>query len=426
MDFFLLLSLFLGCIILSAFFIACETAFSAMSKTHMKSLAEENNKRAVRVMKLSENTERRHLTVHIGKLFSCSFMALFAMGLCHHIPNGSKAIVWLSFVGVLILVSFFEVAVKTIVTKHSDRFVLVFVSVLQGFQWLFFPLSILLSFWKKLLSSLSKKEEENKMSQEELLLLVEEVEQEGSIDKDEGSLLKNVIEFTDLKAEEILTHRVNVEGFSSETTKEEIAKMFSETKFSRLIMYDGDLDHIKGVLHQKDFYTETGITDQDVTELITEPLFIPQNTKISDLLKQLQTNQSHMAVVVDEYGETLGIVTMEDILEELVGEIWDEHDEVIEVFEQIDDTTSRMGGDVDLNDFCEQFGITVESESSTLNGWIAEKLEKIAEEGDSFVHENLSIKVLETESHRASCVEVVILPPPEEEESDGEKTESEA
>ena len=254
-------------------------------------------------------------------------------------------------------------------------------------------------------------------------MLVDEVQQEGSIDQDEGSLLKNVIEFTDLKAEEILTHRVDVEGFALGTTKQEIAKQFADTKFSRLLVYEEDLDHIVGVLHQKDFYTEEGITKQDISELIGEPLFIPQNAKISDLLKQLQTNQSHLAVVVDEYGETVGIITMEDILEELVGEIWDEHDEVVEEFLSVGENVWCMAGDVELDKFCEHFDIELDSGSSTLNGWITEQLSKLAEQGDTFTYERLAVTVLATDAHRASEVEVTVLPPADETADEASETE---
>ena len=166
------------------------------------------------------------------------------------------------------------------------------------------------------------------MSQEELLMLLEEVEQEGGLDEDEGELLRNAVEFGDLQAKDILTHRVDLEAVSTVASKEEIANAFTETRFSRLLVYEENIDKIVGVIHQKDFYRGTGVISSSIRDIMAPPVFIYQTEKVDDLLHLLQSNKSHIAVVIDEYGGTLGIVTMEDILEELVGEIWDEHDEV--------------------------------------------------------------------------------------------------
>jgi len=409
------------CLIFSGFFSAAEVAFSEMNKSRMKTQAEEGNKHVARALKLADRPDRLLSTVLICKVALNVVLATLGVLLfLSFLPRAGVAVSIASCTVALLL--FGKFAPKAIAAESPEKIARLSAPLLQLLVWLLLPLTVFFVGWKRLITKIFKSKEENKMSQEELLMLVEEVQQEGSIDQDEGSLLKNVIEFTDLKAEEILTHRVDIEGFATDATREEIAKLFSNTKFSRLVAYEEDLDHIVGVLHQKDFYTEKGITDAKIDELLTEPLFIPGSTKISDLLKQLQVNQAHLAVVVGEYGETVGIVTMEDILEELVGEIWDEHDEVVEVFHPIDDVTCRMGGDVELSEFCEYYNIELDSDSSTLNGWIAEQLSKIAEVGDSFVHGRLSVTVLETESHRASFVEVVLLP---EETKDEEESEEE-
>lgn len=409
------------CVLFSAYFSATETAFSCMNKTRLKTHVEKGNKRAALALKLSENYDRLLSTILIGNnivnIVLASLSTLFFVSLLQ--DSGATISTVVCTVVVLI---FGEVTPKSIAKDFPERFAMFSAPFIQLLIWITLPFNLFFSGWKKLLSLIFKSNDDNKMSQEELLMLVEEVQQDGSIDQDEGSLLKNVIEFTDVKVAEILTHRVDIEGFASDAPKEEIAKLFSDTKFSRLMVYEEDLDHIIGVLHQKNFYTETGITDREIADLITSPLFIPESTKISDLLKQLQNNQSHVAVVVGEYGETIGIVTLEDILEELVGEIWDEHDEVVEIFHQIDDVTCQMGGDLELSEFREHFDIELEdSESATLNGWILEQLSKIAEVGDSFVYKNLSVTVLETDSHRASLVEVVILPEETEKDTDSQK-----
>ena len=408
------------CLVLSAFFSSADKAFTTMNKTRLKTYAEQGKKRAALALKLGEKQDRLLATVYtcntVAKITLAVFSALLFLPL---LPKFGALVAVAAASAAMLL--FGEITPKAIAKELPEKIAMFASPLMQLLIWILLPVTCFFSGWKALLSKMFKSKEENKMSQEELLMLVEEVQQDGAIDQDESSLLKNVIEFTDLKASEILTHRVDIEGFSTDADKAEIAKLFAETKFSRLLAYEEDLDHIVGVLHQKDFYSENGITEREVSELITEPLYIPEATKISDLLKQLQSNQAHLAVVVGEYGETVGIVTMEDILEELVGEIWDEHDEVVEVFHQIDDVTCRMGGDVELSEFCERFNIELEdSTSSTLNGWIAEQLSKIAEEGDSFVYKNLSVTVLETDSHRASFVEVVVLPEEEQAEADEE------
>ena len=200
-------------------------------------------------------------------------------------------------------------------------------------------------------------------------------------------------------------------------TKKEVAKLFATSKFSRLLVYKEDIDDIVGVLHLKDFYTVDGITDKPLDKIITPPIFIHKTEKISNLLRLLQSNKSHIAVVLDEYGGTLGIVTMEDILEELVGEIWDEHDDVTEQFKELEPGKYLVDCDVNMDDFCRFFDIDAESDSSTVNGWIAEKLEKIPVRGDGFEYENLKISVSDTDAHRVKFA-VVEKSEPEEKEDE--------
>ncbi|MBR3893863.1 MAG: HlyC/CorC family transporter [Clostridia bacterium] len=412
----------IGCLILSAFFSATETAFLSINKTRMKTLVEKGNKRAKLVLALSDQYDKLISTIlicnNIVNIAIASLGTVLFIGLLGNVG----AAVSTAVVTVAVLI-FGEITPKNIAKDRPDKFAMFSAPIIRSLIILLTPLNFLFTLWKKMISKLffRRPEEETKMSQEELLMLVDEVEQEGSIDEDEGSLLRNVIEFTDLKAEEILTNRAKLEGFPRDASKEEIAKLFSETKYSRLLVYEEDLDHIVGVLHQKDFYTDNGITEQSLEELITPPLFIPQSTKISDLLKLLQNNQSHIAIVVDEYGETLGIVTMEDILEELVGEIWDEHDEVIENFTEICENAYRVSCDVSLDEFKTFFDVEIESGSSTLNGWITEQICKLAEPGDAFSFGKLSVTVVTVESHRAKTANVVVTPEEKlEEEADGE------
>ena len=408
------------CVIMSAYFSATETAFLSMNKTRVKTLAEKGNRRAKLVLSLSDQYDRLISTILIGNNIVNIALASLGTILFVHFLGDMGATVSTAVITVAVLI-FGEITPKNIAKDFPEKIAMFSAPFIRFLIWLLTPLNFLFSLWQKLICRLVKPSEDNKMSQEELLMLVDEVEQEGSIDSEEGSLLRNVIEFTDLKAEEILTPRAKLEGFPIEATREEIAKVFSDTKLSRLLAYEDDLDHIVGVLHQKDFYTETGLTEKTLDELLSPPLFIPQTAKLSDLLKILQNNQSHIAVVVDEYGETLGIVTMEDILEELVGEIWDEHDEVVESFSEICENAYRVSCDVDLEEFREFFDIEIESGSATLNGWITEQLCKLAEPGDAFSYGKLSVTVVAVDSHRAKTVNIVVTPDQMPEDDDKKK-----
>ncbi len=412
------------CVVLSGYFSATETAFLAVNKTRLRTLSEKGNRKANLVLKLSEEYDRMISTILIGNNIVNIALASLGTVLFVHLYGDIGATVSTAVITVVVLV-FGEVTPKSIAKDYPECFAMFSAPLLRFLIWLFTPFNFLFSLWKKMLSKVFKPSDDNKMSQEELLMLVEEVEEDGTIDSHEGSLLRNAIEFTDIKVKEILTHRVDLEGVSTEATKEEIAKVFSDTKFSRILVYEDDLDHIVGVLHQKNFYTESGISDCPIEELMSPPIFIPQSTKLSDLLKQLQTSKSHIAVVVDEYGETQGIVTMEDILEELVGDIWDEHDEIVQNITEIEENRYRIGADTQLDELREMFDMEIDSESSTINGWISEQLNKIAEVDDHFEFEKLSVTVVETEAHKASLVEVVVSPeaPDGEEPVEDEKAE---
>jgi CBS domain containing-hemolysin-like protein len=203
---------------------------------------------------------------------------------------------------------------------------------------------------------------------------------------------------------------------------EEIGQLFEESRFSRLLVYEDSIDKIVGVVHSKDVFTAKGLTDKPLEDLIAPPLYIHKGERIDDLLRDLQTNKAHMAVVLDEYGGTLGIVTMEDILEELVGDIWDEHDEVVEDYKEIAENTFRIDCGGSLSDFIEFFDLEIESDSITINGWIMEVMDKIPACGDRFSFENLDVTVTETDFHRVSTIHVVRLEPDEDEEEESKKS----
>lgn len=396
---------------LSAYFSATETAFNSMNRTRVRAMAEKGNKEAELALKLSENYDRLLSTILVGNNIVNIALAAIGTMIFVNIYGASGAAISTGIVTVLVLI-FGEISPKSLAKDCPEKFALKSAALLRLLTVILCPLNWLFSLWKKLLNRVFRLESDNKMSQEELLMLVDEVQQEGSIDGSEGELLKNAIEFTEREAEDILTHRVDMEAVSKDASKEDIAKVFSETKYSRLPVYDGDIDNIIGVIHLKDFYTGNGIIDRDISHIIAPAVYVLKNEKISSILKLLQRKKAHVAVVLDEYGGTCGIVTMEDILEELVGEIWDEHDEVEIPVHEMGKDCWAVDASMNLDDFSEQFHVAVDSEATNVGGWVMEQMGCIPAAGDSFTYESLKIEVARMEKHRIEEVRVFRLPAP--------------
>lgn len=405
-------------VVFSAYFSATETAFSSLNRTRLKALAEKGDKRAKRAYEISERYDKLISTILIGN--NIVNIALASLGTVLFVKLCGDAGATVSTVVITVVVLIFgEISPKSIAKDCPEKFAMFSAPFLKFCIMILTPLNFVFSAWKRLLTRLLKTESDSRMSQEELLMLVEEVQQDGSIDENEGELLTNVIEFSNIEAEDILTHRVDLEAVSVEADKSEIAEVFHTSKFSRILVYRESIDNIIGVIHQKDFYTGMGVTNKSIEEIITPVIFVLRNEKINDMLEKLQKSKSHMAVVLDEYGGTYGIVTMEDILEELVGEIWDEHDEVVESIRKCGDAYI-VNAAMDFDDFCEYFDIETESDSTSLSGWIMEQMEKIPEPGESFKFENLTVTVTSVDNHRISEARVLRGPKAAE---DGDETD---
>ena len=406
------------CVIMSAYFSATETAFSSLNKTRLKALSEKGNKKADLALSLEEKYDKLISTILTGSnIVNITLASIGTLMFVKIMQGDQDAGATLSTVVVTVTVLIFgEITPKSIAKDNPEKFAMFSAPSLHALMVVLTPINFLFSQWKKLISKIFKVSEDTKMSQEELLLLVEEVQQEGSIDESEGELLKNAIEFRDQVAEDILTHRTDLEAVSVDTDKEEVARVFTQSRFSRLLVYEENIDNIVGVLNIKDFYMNSGITDKPLQEVMTPPIFIHQSEKIRDLLNQLRAAKTHIAVVIDEYGGTLGIVTMEDILEELVGEIWDEHDEVQESFKMLSENTYLADCMVNLDEFADCFDVEIESESVSLGGWVMEQLGGIPEVGENVTYENLHITVTELDAHRVSYVTVIKQEITEEEE----------
>ena len=394
-----------ACLILSAYFSATETAFSSANSTRLKTLAEKGSKKAKLACELLEHYDKLLSTILIGNNIVNILMASIGTVLFVRHYGDAGATISTVVVTVVVLV-FGEISPKSVAKDCAERFAMFSAPILQVFLFVLTPLNFLFSLWKKLLAKVFHLNGESKMSQEELLMLVDEVQQDGSIDKNEGELLKNAIDFSEQQAQDILIHRVDLAALPITASKEEVAALFTETKYSRLLIYQDSIDHILGTVHQKDFYVGCGVTDQPLSAIISPPVFALENEPIRLLLKKLQQAKTHVAVVVDEYGGTCGIVTMEDILEELVGEIWDEHDEEEVFLRKIAPDTYTVDAGMDFDDFAEFFRLKTDSEMVSVSGWVMEQFGRVPVAGDSFTFDDLSIQVTRVENHRIEEIQV--------------------
>ena len=401
------------CLLLSAYFSATETAFSSANITRLKTRAEKGNSRAALACKLLERYDKLLSTILIGN--NIVNIAMASLGTVLFVRSFGDMGATLSTVVVTVVVLIFgEISPKSIAKDCAEEWAMTAAPFLRCLIWLLMPLNALFSLWKKLLAKVFHLDADSKMSPEELLMLVNEVQQDGSIDKDEGDLLKNAIGFSEQEAQDILIHRVDLAALPVTAGKEEVAALFTKTKYSRLLIYEDSIDHILGTIHRKEFYVGCGVTDKPLRDIISPPLFALENEPIRLLLKKLQQAKTHVAVVVDEYGGTCGIVTMEDILEELVGEIWDEHDEEEVFIRKIGEDTYLVDASMDFDDFAEFFHLTGETDMTSVSGWVMEQCDRVPEVGDHFTCQGLRVQVTRVDNHRTGEIRVTVEQKPEE------------
>ena len=402
------LIIIIGCIIMSAYFSATETAFSSLNRIRIKNMAEKGNKRAGLVLKLSENYDGLLSTILIGNnivnIASASLATVIFVKLLGDEAGASISTV----VTTIVVLIFGEVSPKSIAKESPEQFAMFSAPFLNAFMVLLTPANYLFKQWKKLLSVLIRTSGDSGITEEELLAIVEEAKQDGGIDEQEGSLIKSAIEFTELEAMDIATPRVDVTGIPVDADREEIAAVFGETGYSRLPVYKDKIDDIIGIIYQKDFYNQVYRGVCGVEAIVRPALYVAKSKKINVLLKELQKNKMHIAVVIDEFGGTMGIVTLEDILEELVGEIWDEHDVVVQEIEKISDQEYLVLGNTSVEKLFEELGGEEEFESFTVSGWVMELAERIPEEGDVLYYENMTITVMKMKDRRVEQVRIVL------------------
>ena len=405
------------CLLLSAYFSATETAFSSLNKIRLRSKAEAGDTRAALTLSIANEYDRMLSTILIGNNIVNNVATTIGAVLFIQLIGPGKGPTVSATVLTIVILIFGEVTPKSLAKERPEAWAIVATPLLRVMAVVLTPVNFLFTQWKKLLRVLLRHQDDDGITEEELMGMVDQAETEGSLDQHESDLIRNAIEFNDMEVSEILTPRVDLEALADTATMEEAAAMYADSGFSRLPIYHDSIDNIIGVLHEKDFYAAYCRGVKRLSELKSSVLYTTETARISDLLRQLQQNKVHMAVVVDEYGGTQGIVTMEDILEELVGEIWDEHDEVIEEFRKQSDGSYLVACSADLDDLYDLFDMkpSEEYDASSVSGWVMEEIGRVPDVGDRFQADGLDVCVTRVEHRRVMEIRVRPLPPEKEE-----------
>ena len=397
-------------VILSAYFSATETAFTSLNRIRLKSKADNGDRRAKLVLELSENYDRLLSTILIGNnIVNNVATTLSAVLFIDLLGSGTGPAVSTVVLTVVILI-FGEISPKSLAKESPEAFARFSAPILRVLLVILTPLNFIFTQWKKLLGLLFRRKDAEGITDEELMTIVSEAEDQGGLDEDEGQLIRSAIRFDDLEAGDILTPRVDMVALEDTATMDEAAALFAEEGYSRLPIYHENLDDIVGVIHQKDLFSARYHGRADLSALIHPVLHITATAKIDELMRQVQRTKTHMAIVVDEYGGTDGLLTLEDVVEELVGEIWDEHDEVVEQFRRQDDGSYLIDGSADVDRMLDLFSLKEESDSATVSGWVLDKLGHIPETGERFECDGLAVTVTRVQHHRVLEIQVRPLP----------------
>lgn len=418
------------CVIMSAYFSATETAFNTFNRIRMKNLAEKGNKKAARVIRLADNYDTLISTILIGNnivnILASTLATLFFAGIfvnAEKITEDISATISTVVMTVVVLI-FGEITPKSIAKQVPERFALFAAPLINLLLYIFKPFSAVFKYWQNLVGRLFKNDDDQGMTEEELISIIEEAEEGGNIDEEESTLIKSAIEFNDLEVGDIFTPRIDITAFKLGGGKDELVSIFAESGYSRIPVYEDDLDNITGIVYYKDFFTGVYGRDASIDEIIKPVIYVTKTQKINDLLKELQEKQLHLAVVTDEYGSTAGIVTLEDILEEIVGDIWDEHDEIIEEVKQVAEKEYIVSGKANIEKVFDELEVEFdeeEVESLTVSGWVMDNLGKVPEEGDSFEALGLNVNVLKMDGRRVEDLQIIDARTDDEEDEDDKK-----
>ncbi len=404
-------------IFLSAFFSASETAYTSANKIRLRSKAENGKKSAARALKIIEKYDKTLTTILIGNnivnILTSSLATVMFISLLNNADTGS--IVSTAVVTVVVLI-FGEIIPKTLAKNHAESFACAISGIMLFLMTALTPLSAIFILLQKAATKLfCKNGKEVSMTEQELISIIDEIEDEGVLEEQEGSLVKSALEFDETIVSEVITPRVNIVAVEINSDTEKVKDLFIKEQYSRLPVYEKTVDHIVGVITQHDFFEKIVRGESfTISDIMQDTLHIPNLMKISDVLKQMQKNKLHLAVVVDQYGGTEGIVTLEDIIEELVGEIWDESDEITAPVKFISETVFETSGEVSQNDFNRFFearamDFRIDTESNTVGGWLFELFGRIPEENDSIRTDDFIITVKSLEDFRVGTVQFEII-----------------
>ncbi len=408
-------------LLFSAFFSGTETAFTSANKIKLKNMASNDNKRAALVLELTERYDKLITTILVGNNIANIAMTTVATVYCISLLGNRSGPTVATVATTLVVLVLGEITPKIIAREHAEELALFFAPLLKFIIILLTPLTFVFMGLKLLLGKIFGKNEAPEFSEDELLTIVEEAEAGGAIGEEQSELITNAIEFNDIEAIDILTPRVDIIAIEKDSTIEEIRQTFKKSGLSRLPVYEDDLDNIIGVLNQKDFYNNDIETGEDVARYVKPVAYVAETLKAAVLLKKMQAKKTHIAIVVNEYGGTTGLVTMEDIIEEIVGDIYDEHDAVVsrDVWTVGADTYMVAGG-ANLEDFFELVGEEIEADAVTINGWVMIELDRLPAEGDSFEYESkhkiFSVKVTKADARRALMTRIAVSDKPEEDD----------
>lgn len=407
-------------LVFSGFFSATETAFTSVNRIKLKNMANDGNRRAKKVLELEEQYDTLLSTILVGNNLVNIANTAIATVLFVKLYAGYGATVSTVVMTIVVLI-FGEVSPKSLAKESPERFAMFSEPFIRFLMGLLTPINWLFSKWKILLMFLFKTGPDHSITEDELKTMVEEAETEGSIQAEQSELIQNAIEFNELEAYDVLTPRVEIEAIDLEMSKEEVAQLFLETGFSRMPVYEDDLDKILGVLNQKDFHNFIAGKDKQIADYVKPVVFVAGSIKIAALLKMLQAKKSQIAIVVDEYGGTEGLVTMEDIIEELVGEIYDEHDEVESTeITPLQDGSYRVLGGTNVEKMFDYFDEEIETDVTTVNGWVVLQIDKLPAVGDSFEYDAggqiFHGRVTRADGRKALEVNIRVEKKPDEEE----------
>ncbi|MCL1884049.1 MAG: hemolysin family protein [Defluviitaleaceae bacterium] len=422
MDLISIVSL-VGLLSAGAFFSAAEMAYSSLSRARINNLAESGGKRGKRAQLVVELYETRFDEVISTLLICNNFVAITSATVSAALfvrlmPEYGYIVS--TFVIAAIVILFTDILPKSTTKEKPENVAIASAPTIRVLMAFFLPINRGIIKLKNALSSTMASEDEEAetapqvLLEQELIFMVEEAETDGIINEDDSTLITNAIEFNDVTVWDIITPRVNIVSVPISATVEEIAEIFLENGYSRLPVVDDSIDTIRGIVHLRDFLKcmATSASENPVTleDIISPPVYTVTSAPLADVLTLLKKEKSHMAIVADEYGGTEGLVTMEDILEELVGEIWDESDEIVEEFLSLGENRHKVLGTAEIDKMFEYFGIEAKSESNTVCGWIMDKLRRVPEKGDSFTFEKLTITVTKTDGRLAEECEILVAP----------------